>query len=124
MWECALKKCQELARQYEDETFDYEQLSVLHRTTAQFYEDIMRIARPEPEYFRVGYYGRGFPQFLQNKVFVYRGKEFERLADFNSRILNEFPKAELLKTLTKPGDDVMESDKQCILFANYFVCKT
>lgn len=118
MWECALEKCKELLKQYEEETFDYEQLSDLHKTMSQFYEKIMRNVRPEPEYFRVGYYGRGFPQFLQNKVFIYRGKEYERLADFNSRILNEFPKAELLNTLTLPGDEVMESDKQCILFLN------
>lgn len=115
MWECALEKCQELAKQYEEETFDYEHLSKLHSQMAEFYRSIMQTDRPKPEYFRVGYYGRGFPQFLQNKVFVYRGKEYERLADFNSRILNEFPKAELLRKLTPPGEDVTESDRQCIL---------
>lgn len=113
MWECALEKCQELARQCEEETFDYEQLSELHKSMAVFYEQIMKNVRPTPEYFRVGYYGRGFPQFLQNKVFVYRGKEYERLGDFNSRIMNEFPKAELLSKLTPPGEEITESDKQC-----------
>ncbi|CAH2001464.1 unnamed protein product [Acanthoscelides obtectus] len=114
MWECAIKKCQELAQQYEQETFDYERLSDLHQRMALFYEDIMKKARAEPEYFRVGYYGRGFPRFLQNKVFIYRGKEYERLADFNARILNEFPKAELLNKLTPPGEDITCSDKQYI----------
>ncbi|KAK9873197.1 hypothetical protein WA026_021430 [Henosepilachna vigintioctopunctata] len=114
MWECAIQKCQELAKQYEDETFDYEQLSHIHKRIATFYDDIVKNVRLEPEYFRVGYYGKGFPQFLQNKVFVYRGKEYERLADFNSRILNEFPKAELLNKLTPPGSDITESDKQYI----------
>lgn len=113
MWECALEKCQELAKQCEEETFDYEQLSDLHKSMASFYEQIMKNVRPTPEYFRVGYYGRGFPQFLQNKVFIYRGKEYERLADFNSRIMNEFPKAELLSKLTPPGPEITESDKQC-----------
>ncbi|VEN37349.1 unnamed protein product [Callosobruchus maculatus] len=114
MWECAIKKCQELAQQYEQETFDYERLSDLHHRMALFYEDIMKKARAEPEYFRVGYYGRGFPRFLQNKVFIYRGKEYERLADFNVRILNEFPKAELLNKLTPPGEEITGSDKQYI----------
>ncbi|CAH1170856.1 unnamed protein product [Phaedon cochleariae] len=112
MWECAIKKCQELAEQYEQATFDYERLSDLHNRMALFYDDIMKKARAEPEYFRVGYYGKGFPTFLRNKVFIYRGKEYERLADFNARILNEFPKAELLNKLTPPGEDITGSDKQ------------
>jgi dedicator of cytokinesis protein 1 len=115
MWECAIKKCQELAGQFELETFDYDQLSELHKRMSTFYDDIMKKCRAQPEYFRVGYFGRGFPQFLQNKVFIYRGKEYERLADFNARILNEFPKAELLNKLTPPSEDITESDKQCIL---------
>ncbi|XP_063907750.1 dedicator of cytokinesis protein 1 isoform X2 [Zophobas morio] len=114
LWECAIEKCQELATQFQSETFDYEQLSQLYRRMAKFYEDIMKKSRAIPEYFRVGYFGKGFPQFLQNKMFIYRGKEYERLADFNARILNEFPKAELLNKLTPPGEDITESDRQWI----------
>lgn len=120
MWEYAIKKCQELAEQYEQETFDYDRLSDLHKRLSLFYDDIMKKARAEPEYFRVGYYGKGFPQFLQNKVYIYRGKEYERLADFNARILNEFPRAELLNKLTPPGDDVTQSEGQCILIYLYY----
>lgn len=119
MWEYAIDKCKELAQQYEKETFDYERLSELHQRLAEFYDSIMKHTRLEPEYFRVGYYGKGFPRFLQNKVFVYRGKEYERLADFNARIMNEFPKAELLNKLTPPGDEIRNSDGQCILFHAY-----
>ncbi|XP_025835960.1 dedicator of cytokinesis protein 1 [Agrilus planipennis] len=64
MWECAIQKCQELAKQYEDETFDYEQLAELHKRMASFYEDIMRNVRAESEYFRVAYYGRGLASVL------------------------------------------------------------
>lgn len=120
MWEYAIKKCQELAEQYEQETFDYDRLSDLHKRLSIFYDDIMKKARAEPEYFRVGYYGKGFPQFLQNKVYIYRGKEYERLADFNARILNEFPKAELLNKLTPPSEDITQSERQCILFKFIF----
>lgn len=120
MWECAIQKCQELAEQCQHETFDYERLSELHQRMAEFYDDIMKKARAEPEYFRVAYYGRGFPKFLQNKVFIYRGKEYERLDDFNSRILNEFPKAELFKKITAPELEIMESSKQCILLFYIF----
>lgn len=32
---------------------------------ARMYKDIMTSQRAEPEYFRVGFYGQGFPTFLQ-----------------------------------------------------------
>lgn len=69
MWECALAVCKELVTQYEEETFDYLQLSVLLTRMAKFYDAIVKQLRPEPEYFRVAYYGKGHPVFLQNKVF-------------------------------------------------------
>lgn len=68
MWECALGVCKELMKQYEEEIYDYHQLSELLRKMATFYDNIMKHLRPNPEYFRVAYYGRGFPALLQNKV--------------------------------------------------------
>lgn len=112
LWEAGITLSKELLAQYENETFDYAQLSSLHARIATFYENIMRQLRPEPEYFRVAYYGRNFPAFLQNKVFVYRGKEYERLSDFSTRLLNQFPNAILLTKLTIPGNDVTESQSQ------------
>jgi dedicator of cytokinesis protein 1 len=70
MWECALVVCKELVAQYEEEIFDYSQLSCLLKKMSQFYDNIMKQIRPEPEYFRVAYWGRGFPAFLQNKVHI------------------------------------------------------
>lgn len=32
---------------------------------AELYDCILKQMRPEPEYFRVGYFGLGFPSFLQ-----------------------------------------------------------
>jgi hypothetical protein len=71
MWECALAVCKELVTQCEEEIFDYIQLSSLLKRMSQFYDSIMKQIRPEPEYFRVAYYGRGFPAFLQNKVHIW-----------------------------------------------------
>lgn len=50
------------------------------------------------------------------QVFVYRGNGYERLGDFTSRILDQFPNAELMKKLTPPSDEVKESPQQCKLF--------
>jgi len=82
MWECALTVCKELVSQYEEETFDYLQLSVLLRRMAKFYDCIVKQLRPEPEYFRVAYFGRGHPIFLQNKVLSRLTSMFNNIFNF------------------------------------------
>lgn len=42
-------------------------LIVFQRKQAQFYENIVKVIRPKPDYFAVGYYGQGFPTFLRVK---------------------------------------------------------
>ncbi|KAL7286180.1 hypothetical protein TKK_0019548 [Trichogramma kaykai] len=114
MWESAVGICKELAAQYEEETYEYLQLSALLQRMSKYYDSIVKQLRPEPEYFRVAYYGRGHPAFLQNKVFVYRGKEYERLSDFCSRMLNQLPNAEQMTKLSPPSEKVMESNVQYV----------
>lgn len=112
MWEKGIQLCKELAQLYEGELFDYERLSVILRKQADLYSHIISKLRPDPEYFRVGYFGKGFPSFLQNKVFIYRGKDYERLPDFNGRMQALFPNAELMRSLSAPLEDMKESDKE------------
>uniref|UniRef100_A0A8D0SN08 Dedicator of cytokinesis 1 n=1 Tax=Sus scrofa TaxID=9823 RepID=A0A8D0SN08_PIG len=114
MWEEAIALGKELAEQYENEMFDYEQLSELLKKQAQFYENIVKVIRPKPDYFAVGYYGQGFPTFLRGKVFIYRGKEYERREDFEARLLTQFPNAEKMKTTSPPGDEIKNSPGQYI----------
>ena len=114
MWEHALDQCRALATQYEEELVDYYAMAELRKTEAELYENIMTRLRPEPEYFRVAFYGRSFPAFLQNKVFVYRGRGFERLPDFQSRLLDQFPTAELMTKLSAPTQAETEQPGQLI----------
>uniref|UniRef100_A0A1L8DMR3 Putative signaling protein n=1 Tax=Nyssomyia neivai TaxID=330878 RepID=A0A1L8DMR3_9DIPT len=114
MWETALGMCKELAEQYENKVYDYMSLSASHKRMADFYEKILKEMRHESEYFRVAFYGLKFPEFLRNKIFIYRGKEYERLSDFCTRILTQHPAAELMQTLTTPGVDITQSDGQYI----------
>ncbi|XP_043216564.1 dedicator of cytokinesis protein 1-like isoform X2 [Amphibalanus amphitrite] len=114
LWEAALQLCKELSGQYEEATFDYHQLSQLLQRMSRLYDKILQEIRPVPAYFRVAFYGRGFPAFLQNKVYVYRGRGYERLAEFSSRIQDTFPKAELMDTLETPGPEVTESLQQLL----------
>uniref|UniRef100_A0A5F8H144 Dedicator of cytokinesis 5 n=1 Tax=Monodelphis domestica TaxID=13616 RepID=A0A5F8H144_MONDO len=101
MWEKAIKLSKELAETYESKVFDYEGLGNLLKKRASFYENIIKAMRPQPEYFAVGYYGQGFPSFLRNKIFIYRGKEYERREDFNLKLLTQFPNCILSEVLTQ-----------------------
>ncbi|KAM3867164.1 dedicator of cytokinesis protein 2-like [Diretmus argenteus] len=114
MWEEAITLCKELSEQYENEIFEYELLSKRLEKQAKFYENIMKILRPKPDYFAVGYYGQGYPPFLRNKVFIHRGKEYERREDFQNHLMSQFPSAVRLNTTTMPGDDIRNSPQQYI----------
>ncbi|KAJ8246906.1 hypothetical protein GJAV_G00256660 [Gymnothorax javanicus] len=101
MWEEAIALCKELAEQYEMEVFDYELLSQSLTQQAKFYENIMKILRPKPDYFA-------------NKVFIHRGKEYERREDFQSQLMSQFPSAVRLNTTSLPGEDIRNSSLQYI----------
>lgn len=47
------------------------------RKQAQFYESIVKVIRPKPDYFAVGYYGLGFPSFLRVRIsLIYFSESF------------------------------------------------
>jgi hypothetical protein len=87
----------------------------------QFYKNICTTERVWHEYFRVGFYGRGFGE-LQNKEFIYKGNVFERLEDFGERLKRRWTNAEFLNYTDPPTPDVINSDKQCILFLTKTHC--
>lgn len=44
---------------------------IFQRKQAQFYENIVKVIRPKPDYFAVGYYGQGFPTFIRVSVHLH-----------------------------------------------------
>lgn len=64
-WEKGIPLCKELADLYETRRFDYNRLSDTLILEAKFFQNILTQIRPEPEYFRVGFYGVGFPLFVR-----------------------------------------------------------
>uniref|UniRef100_A0A3B3YXL9 Dedicator of cytokinesis 5 n=1 Tax=Poecilia mexicana TaxID=48701 RepID=A0A3B3YXL9_9TELE len=114
MWEKAIELGKQLAKMHEIHMFDFMELSELLKKQAKFYEQIMHAMRPQPEYFAVGYYGLGFPSFLRNKMFIYRGKEYEWLEDFSLKLLSQFPNAVRMTSTAPPGDDICNSPGQHI----------
>ncbi|XP_050795774.1 dedicator of cytokinesis protein 5 isoform X4 [Gopherus flavomarginatus] len=50
----------------------------------------------------------------KNKIFIYRGKEYERREDFNLKLLTQFPNAEKMTSTTPPGEEIKSSPKQYV----------
>ncbi|XP_053681007.1 dedicator of cytokinesis protein 3 [Anopheles nili] len=112
-WEKGIPLCKELAVFYERKRFDYNRLSDVLVQEAKFFQNILTQLRPEPEYFRVGYYGTGFPSFVRNKQFIYRGLEYERIGAFIQRLQTEFPTAQILDKKQYPPDgSILNSPEQ------------
>uniref|UniRef100_A0A8C5A8L7 Dedicator of cytokinesis 3 n=1 Tax=Gadus morhua TaxID=8049 RepID=A0A8C5A8L7_GADMO len=110
-WEYGISLCRELAFQYEA-LYDYQSLSWIRKMEAAYYDNIIEQQRVEPEFFRMGFYGRKFPFFLRNKEFVCRGYDYERLEDFQQRMLGEFPQAIAMQHPNQPDDTILQSDAQ------------
>ncbi|XP_050533759.1 dedicator of cytokinesis protein 3 isoform X2 [Daktulosphaira vitifoliae] len=117
-WEKGLPLLKELADFYEKHLFDYTRLSAVLKMQAKFCDNILTQLRPESEYFRVGFYGQGFPLFVRNKIFVYRGLEYEHMETFTQRLQTEFPTAQLLTKNTPPSQNILQSDAQYIQICN------
>ena len=87
--------CKELANLYEKQLFDYVKLSEILRTQARFCDNILNQLRPEPEYFRVGFYGLSFPLFVRVSItildnhFACKFNKFE-FEDYVIRIRGKF----------------------------------
>ncbi|XP_064422203.1 dedicator of cytokinesis protein 3 isoform X2 [Latimeria chalumnae] len=110
-WEYGIPLCRELACQYEA-LYDYQSLSWIRKMEAAYYDNIMEQQRLEPEFFRVGFYGKKFPFFLRNKEFVCRGHDYERLEAFQQRMLSEFPQAIAMQHLNQPDEAILQCDAQ------------
>ncbi|RDD41678.1 Dedicator of cytokinesis protein 1 [Trichoplax sp. H2] len=112
-WEDAIGICKRLVVRYETEEFDYEKLSAILKRLAELYNKIVNEPiRPASVYYYVGCYGKGFPSFLSNKTFIYRGRPLEQIIDFQHRMQRIFPDAQVLSTLDLPEKSKMDSDKQ------------
>ncbi|CAG2105189.1 unnamed protein product, partial [Medioppia subpectinata] len=112
-WEEGVAVCKELAPVYERQ-YSLDRLSQVLKRHANFLDKILKQLRPENEYFRVGFYGLDFPTFLQNRVFIFRGLELEKIGAFTQRIQSEFPSAQLMTKNVPPDESITESHCQYI----------
>lgn len=115
LWEAAVPLCRELMDLYQFKTFEYAKLSTIFLKLSNYFRNITETGlRSNPEYFRVSFYGLGFPSCLRDTTMVYRGKPFEKLGDFQASLLTEYPDATLFHSLAKPDLSTL-SDPRCKL---------
>ncbi|ORZ19610.1 hypothetical protein BCR42DRAFT_348262 [Absidia repens] len=95
-WELCIDLCQEIGGEYALTVVNYPLCSGVLRQTAEFMEKIVTKERYYSEYFRVGFYGRGFPFSIRNQQFIYRGMAWEKMASFVERMQNRHPNAQLV----------------------------
>ncbi|KAK2187560.1 hypothetical protein NP493_162g07017 [Ridgeia piscesae] len=112
-WEFGIPLCKELSQLYESK-IQYSKLCEILQTQAGFYSKILENHRPEPVYFRVGYFGQGFPLFLRNKEFIHRGSELEKLGTFQHRIQAQFPEASMMGSINPPSEAIKQGLAQYI----------
>ncbi|KYQ96758.1 SH3 domain-containing protein [Tieghemostelium lacteum] len=118
-WDRAIPLIKELIHHFTMNICDMNAAATYLRQQGVFYQKINDLSDPVfEEYFRVGYYGKRFPQNLQNREFIYKGNEFERLSDFISKTQDKWPKAELLKATDIPPQSIQDSDQQYLLITS------
>jgi hypothetical protein len=97
-WHRALTAYQELAHQYETNTFDYSKLARSQRAMATIHEKIARGDRITPRYFRVVFRGLGFTASLRDKEYIFEASPDDRQASFEERMQQLHPSAHILRT--------------------------
>ncbi|KAL9098719.1 MAG: hypothetical protein Q9163_005668 [Psora crenata] len=95
-WDCALSSYRELADQYELVHYDFTKLARTQRAMATIYEAITKGEWDPPRYFRVMYYGYGFPSNLRDRQYIYEGEPAERQSTFADRMRQLHPSAQIL----------------------------
>ncbi|RCI03452.1 hypothetical protein CU098_001504, partial [Rhizopus stolonifer] len=109
-WELCVELCKELAYEYENTLYNYTKLSDILQRQASLAENIVKKERCYTEYFRVGFYGRGFPASNRNRQYIYRGLEWEKISSFVERMQNRHPNAQLLPS--KISNSLSITDEQ------------
>eukprot|EP00835_Amoeboradix_gromovi_P003419 NODE_225_length_13912_cov_0.499674.p1 type:complete len:1792 gc:universal NODE_225_length_13912_cov_0.499674:5111-10486(+) len=113
-WEKGILLAKELCTQYEQRSYDYKKLANMLKRLGVLYESIINKERYHSEYFRVGFYGKAWPMGIRNKLFIYRGFEFEKISVFCERILNKHAGSMMLKNNNAPTEEILQSNKKHI----------
>lgn len=90
LWEDSLIYLKQLVHVYETMLIDYVKLADLYRKIATLYTKIDKEERTFFYFYLVGFYGTGFPDFLNGKRFVFRSNKLEMHGAFTQRLLEMY----------------------------------
>lgn len=97
-WDNALDTYHELAENYEHVVFEYGKLARCNRAMAKLQEEILNTERVEPKFYRVAYFGMGFPSGLRDRQFIVQAGPREGPQSFADRMLMQHPAARITET--------------------------
>ena len=110
-WERAISLSEELRRHYEA-AYEYDKIADLLKLQAQYYSKILHSDRYYCTYYRVVFYGKGFPE--NEKEYIYRGEKMEPVMDFTNRIKKKFPNAKIFMSSDAPPAEMLAVNEQVI----------
>lgn len=99
--EKALTVYKDLADAYDKINYDLDGLSYVHGQISNIYTDLQNVDRLVPNYFKVSFYGYGFPKNLRGKTFVFEGLPFEHITSVHNRLLKLYPGSKLVNSFTE-----------------------
>ncbi|KAJ3267422.1 hypothetical protein HK104_005917, partial [Borealophlyctis nickersoniae] len=108
-WERAAEMLSELGCEYQRGAWDFWKLSEMLARQSGVYAKIVGVERYYPNYYRVGFYGKGFSTALRGKEFVYRGGDWEKIGPFCERVLSRYGGASLVRSNAPVGMEVLHS---------------
>ena len=120
LWEKAIQCLNEMSPFYQS-IYAYEKLSYLSKMLSELYSKLSTQERFFSTFFKVGYYGKKYPENYRNQEYIFKGKQFERLQEFTDSIKLKFPNARLLQK-TEVTEEDKNSDEQLLLITAVTPC--
>lgn len=99
--EKALTVYKDLAEAYDKINYDLDGLSFVHGQISNIYTDLQNVDRLVPSYFKVSFYGFGFPKNLRGKTYIFEGLPFEHITSIHNRLLKLYPGSKLVNSFTE-----------------------
>uniref|UniRef100_A0A914RX78 DOCKER domain-containing protein n=1 Tax=Parascaris equorum TaxID=6256 RepID=A0A914RX78_PAREQ len=134
MWEEAIAILKEVVPEYE-KNYEFEKLPpllealkgasfisppknsmIFQRRLAELYHKVSTQGRVGCTYYLVGFFGSGFPSYLNGQQFVYRGNECEAISSFQHRLLSTFPGSKLVTSMDDCSELSTSSGKHLQIF--------
>lgn len=115
-FEKALSVYTKLINAYNEINYDMDGLAFVHDQISHIYTQMQNTDKLIPRFFKVDFFGNGFPSVLRNKVFIYEGLPFEHISSIQSRLLKMHPYSQIVNPQNE--DEMLMLKKKMDKFIN------